>query len=260
MEFRPGFYQIVIQDRPARSAGKVTVLTPTEHTAMHAVSNGDQVIYDRLTGNHFDILQGRINGERKVLENSPELRHLGTTITPDGNSLPLIAGSKILLCDLRSGTTEVFKVVPRLTNRASSFNKKILEAAISPNGTEAVVTTSGGSGFAATVYAKRSTSPGRLLHSSSRIIMRPKWLPDGSGVILIEQEENGWTVSEVNSSNGARRVLYRSGVFIETAELHPDQVHLLLTLGQSPEWQGYCAGLHVYEMDLNSGKMVRAYY
>jgi Tol biopolymer transport system component len=252
MDYRSGNYQIVIQERPN---GKVMVLTPFERTAMHGVSNGEQVIYHRLIGNQFDIVQGPLSGERVVSDNTHQIRILGTTITPDGNFVVFKSEGQIFINDLHRKSYELF----RLTIDPQSPPSQIWEAAISPKLNEVAVTASEAKSFTLRVYA-RGTTPGRLLHRSDRIIMRPKWLPDGSAVTFVEQLEKGWAVMLAKISDGGRRVLYSGMTFIETAELHPDQAHLLLTLGENPEWEGYFSGLHVYEMDLHNAKMARVGY
>jgi hypothetical protein len=266
MRYGDGAYRILERDR---ASGAVRVLSEGDRTALHGVASDSAFLYDGVNGNVREWVFGTRGDGREISLEGPEAlfdpnisssgrwvaslylnqERVGPiTIGPSGALL-----DRIDVRDLEEDTRTSYA----LQSPKGALEVRLWGVAVSPDGRRLAVVYSALDGqYSAAVYDPETLSQ-RLLLRSQRILMRPRWRSDGRAVTIVSKESSGWAVRELPEDGSGGTLLYSTNRFIESAELHPDGRHLLLTLGDGPGFEGYFRGLHVYEIDLKTGKMAR---
>lgn len=249
MHYDSGRYEVVHHDL---QTGSVTILSPGERTAMRGWSNGREFTYMSVRGNTDFLVFGELRGEGDIVTNEvllpPGSRHLVLSLTSDGESTVYSAQSRVLVRNLRSGEERVVYEGPAVTT--------VRELSLSPDRRQLLIAREKAGEYFIEIWPLvPDTSV--VVARESDILMRPRWLADGSGVSFIQRSSGSWRAMRWTFDAPSPVVVYQSPRFIESAELHPNGREMILTLGESAEFQGYFTGLHVWRLDLKTGAMSR---
>lgn len=251
LRYSGGTYEVVV--RP-RTGGEPAVLSGSSKTAVRGLANHNAFVVSSVDGNRTMLRAGRRGTE------PPAVERMATWLLPglgaDGRHAILRSRGGLETLDLSTGRIEPMPANPRVLDSLRSPQLRFVQAALGAEGGQAVVITRVGERLEMRLV---SLPDGRAvtLRESTDILMRPRFAQDGASFTFVERTSSGWHVRRWRVDDGSETTLFRSHRFIESAEAHPDGRHLLLTLGDDAEFRGYMFGLHVYELDVPSGRLER---
>lgn len=250
LRYSDGTYAVVV--RP-RAGGEPTVLSGSSRTAARGLANRHGFVVWSVDGNRTMFRSGARGAEPPAVERyaTSLLDGMGA----EGRLATLRCRDELETLDLTTGRVSPIPASRRLLDGLRPQQLRFAQWALGLGG-RAVIVRPVGDRFAMRLV---SLPDGRAvtLRESTDILMRPRFAPDGASFTFVERTSSGWHVRRRRVDDGSETTLFRSSRFIESAEAHPDGRHLLLTLGDDAEFHGYMSGLHVYEMDLASGRLER---
>jgi hypothetical protein len=249
MSHAVGRYEIVTQ---RRGSGKATVVSGDDWTAAFGVSGGERLAYTRIQGNVVQLVLLR-PGRGPLAATDRDGASINLSIGSSGESLATVGNGVLTTWSMESLSPMKFPIGP-VASGEERGRSNCWEAALSGDGARVAVSSSF-EGLYFLDLVSLPTGARRMFRSSVHPMSRPRWSPDGSALTFVERAAAGWEVREACLDRGADRVIYRTQRFIESAELHRDGRHLLLTLGDHGEFEGYFTALHVFEADLASGEL-----
>ena len=265
MSYEEGSYTVVLHDL---STGRVLPLSGGgDRTAFAGASNGEDFLYFDMRRNDLFSISGRFSDGDLAETLLTESFHLSVHPLPFPNPTPdgvvaFLGRRSLYLADLRSRPVEAdgwfrsletsLQAETDATWPALEFGQ-VREVSLSPDHQQIAAIHHDQGLFSLRLHGREGTEMTQQVRRRAAPIMRPRWLPDGSGLTFIERSADAWRVMEWRASAERSTVLFEIDRFIETAELHPDRRRLLVTLGDGPEFSGYFLGLHVYLAHLDTG-------
>ena len=249
LRYAVGRYEVVV----VRPGGTPAVLSGSSRTALRGLANRDGFVVWSLDGNRTLIRRGSRGGEPPAVEFP--VTWLLPGLSADGRHATLRIRDELETLDLATGAIEGISAGARLLNGLRPKQFRFVQVALGTKG-RAVLVRPEGDRFAIRLV---SLADGHAvtLRESSAVLMRPRFAPDGGSFTFVEQTPSGWEVRRRWLGDGMEATLFHTTRFIESAEAHPDGRHLLLTLGDDAEFPGYMSALHVYELDLSTGRLER---
>lgn len=251
LRYSDGTYAVVVR---SRAGGTPAVLSGSSRTAVRGLANRDAFVVSSVDGNRTMLRVGRRG------TGPPAVERTATWLLPglgaDGRRAILRSRGGLETLDLSTGRIEPMPANARVLDSLRSPQLRFVQAALGADGGQAVVITPVGERLEMRLV---SLPEGRAvtLREATDVLMRPRFAPDGESFTFVERSSSGWDVRRWRVDDGSETTLFHSPRFIESAEAHPDGRHLLLTLGDDAEFRGYMSGLHVYEMDVPSGRLER---
>lgn len=251
LRYEDGTYAVVV--RP-RAGGVQAVLSGASRTAVRGLATRDAFVVSSVDGNRTMLRVGRRGAEPAAAERPATWLLPG--LASDGRRALLRSRTGLDVLDLTTGEITELPASARLLYGVRLSQFRFVQVALHAEGGRAVLIRPVGE----RLEMKLAFLPeGRAvtLRESTGILMRPKFAPDGASFTFVERTSSGWEARRRRIDDGSETTLFRSPRFIESAEAHPDGRHILLTLGDDPEFHGYMSGLHVYEADLSTGRLER---
>jgi dipeptidyl aminopeptidase/acylaminoacyl peptidase len=249
LRYAVGRYEVVV----GRPGGIPVVLSGSSRTAVRGLANRDGFVVWSFDGNRTMIRRGLRGAEPPAVEASATwlLPGLGA----DGRLATLRSHDELETLDLGTGAIEGIPAGAQLLSDLQPRQFRFVQVALGTKGRAVLVRPEGD--LIAIRLVSLADGHAVTLRESAGLFMRPRFAPDGESFTFVERTPSAWQVQRRRLGDGSESTLFRSTRFIESAEAHPDGRRLLLTLGDDAEFRGYMSALHVYELDLWTGRLAR---